>query len=297
MYGLTEREKQADRTADGDLTFLERLARVADEGNAALADAVRLPAAMPTIDDYLATALDGGFPRLAFASPSARGRQAWLTSYLDDLLTRDAAIEAKDPIRLRRYFEVLALNLAGAPSDSTLYQAAGVNARTAAGYDRLLENLYAVESLPAWATNRLTALVQTKKRYVVDPALAATALGLGVAALLADPVMLGRFFDALGVAQLRPEVALAHPPMRLEHLRTQAGRQEVDLVVRLDHRRVIGIEFKASAAPEPRDARHLEWFREHVGPAFALGLVLHAGPAVYPLAERVWAVPMCALWR
>ena len=85
-----------------------------------------------------------------------------MSSYLDDLLTRDAATvqERKDPVRLRRYFEAVCLHMAGMPTDLSLYQEAGVNAKTAASYDRLLESLYVVEQVPAWPNNRLKSLVQ-----------------------------------------------------------------------------------------------------------------------------------------
>ncbi len=65
----------------------------------------------------------------------------WLASYLDDLLTRDAAVldAHKDPAKLRRYLHAMALNIAGMPTDATLYQAANVDAKTAAGYEQLLE--------------------------------------------------------------------------------------------------------------------------------------------------------------
>ncbi len=54
-----------------------------------------------------------------------------------------------------------------------LYDATSINARTAAAYDSLLANLFIVESLPAWATNRLKRLARTPKRYVIDPELRA----------------------------------------------------------------------------------------------------------------------------
>jgi hypothetical protein len=42
---------------------------------------------------------------------------------------------------------------------------------------------------------------------------------------------------------------------------------------------MIAVEVKAAATPSAADARHLEWFAERVGSAFAAGIILHAGPA------------------
>jgi hypothetical protein len=59
---------------------------------------------------------------------------------------------------------------------------------------------------------------------------------------------------------------------------------------------VIAVEVKATAAPSPADARHLEWLRERLGSTLAAGLLVHTGPRVFPLAERIVAVPIASLW-
>jgi hypothetical protein len=52
--------------------------------------------------------------------------------------------------------------------------------------NRLLESLYVGEQVPAWSNNRLKSLVQARKRYVVDPALAAAATRMTPDAVLRD---------------------------------------------------------------------------------------------------------------
>ena len=52
--------------------------------------------------------------------------------------------------------------------------------------NRLLESLYVVEQVPASSNNRLKSLVQARKRYVVDPALAAAATRMTPDAVLRD---------------------------------------------------------------------------------------------------------------
>jgi predicted AAA+ superfamily ATPase len=96
---------------------------------------------------------------------SGTPRQAWLDGYLDQLLTRDAQglLAIRDPSRLRRYFEALALNTAGLAEHQTLYAAAGIDRHTALACDHLLLNLFVLELLPAWTTNRLSPLIKTPK--------------------------------------------------------------------------------------------------------------------------------------
>ena len=290
MYPLTERELRDEPQLDQP-SFLDR---VITSG----LDSVTLPTDIPDIDGYIDAALRGGFPEVAYRSRSSQSRAIWLTSYIDDLITRDAAHldGSKDPIKLRRYLSTLALNNAGMPSDATLYRAADVNAKTSAGYDQLLRNLYVLDVVPAWSNNRLSRLIKTGKRYMVDTGLAAAAAGISAQAVLADGDLVGRYFDAFATAQLRPEIALSYPRPLLHHLRMEAGRREIDLVIEIGASRVVAIEFKAGVAPTLGDAKHLFWLRDELGRDFVAGVVLHSGPGIYELGDRVYAVPLCALW-
>lgn len=287
MLGLTVREIAGDAVEPA---VLDRLV-------AGGVGALDLPTDVPDLRGYLERALSGAFPEPALHLSHTAGRR-WLDGYLDQLLTRDAAQIAgrRDPARLRRYFEAVALNTAGVVEAKKLYDAAGVDARTAAAYDRLLVNLLIAETIPAWATNRLKRLVRLGKRYVVDPALTAAALRLDVEGVLRDGDLMGRILDTFVMAQLRAEVIASALHPRLHHLRAGQARHEVDILVELAGGRVIGIEVKADAAPGGSAARHLRWLRDELGERFALGLVLHTGPRTFELDERIAAVPICALW-
>lgn len=285
LHGLTEREVVCARGRG--------LVEAALEGEL---DRLRLPSGVPDIDGYVERALQSGFPEAALRLRGL-GREAWLDAYVEHVVSRDvrAAGQMRDPVRLRRYLEALGVSTAGLPTDLTLFQAAGIDKRTADAYDRLLESLYLLDRVPAWSSNRLTRLVKRPKRYIVDPGLAMSAARIDGPSVLRDGDLLGRLLDTFVAAQLRPEVALL-PRARLHHLRTDGGRQEVDLVIDLGGGRVVGIEVKAGSAPGPRDARHLGWMRDQLGPSFVCGIVLHTGPRPFELGDRLWALPICALW-
>lgn len=290
MGGLTVQEQQGRANAP---LFLDRLAGL---GHETTVDAFPLPAERPDLRDYVDLCLRSGFPE-ALLQPREALRQAWLESYLDQLLTRDAdeVLRLRDPQRLRRYFVAEALNTAGIPEHKTLYDAAGVARMTALAYEALLVNLYVLDLVPAWSTNRLSGLARTSKRYVVDPALVATALRLDAQGVLRNGDVLGRVLDTFVVAQLRPEreVSLLRPS--LYHLREKHGRREIDLIGEVSQG-IVGIEVKATAAPTAADAAHLLAVRDELGPHFLGGAVLHTGPRAFVLAERILALPLCALW-
>lgn len=250
------------------------------------------------INDYVALACRGSFPELAWSALGGRQRQLWLDSYIDDLVARDveAADARRDPVRLRRYLNVLALNLAGQPSAATLLRDAGINAKTAEAYDRAFANLAVLDVVPAWHSNRLKRLTKAGKRYLVDTALAAAAAGLDERTIVGDTDLRGRWFDAFAALQLRAELTSAPSRRGMHHLRTEGGRHEIDLVIELGNGRIFGVEFKAGSAPTREDARHLIWLRDEVGSGFVGGVVVHSGQAIVELDDRIGAIPLGSLW-
>jgi predicted AAA+ superfamily ATPase len=285
MFGLAVRE------LIGDVDSPSPLDRLASGG------ALSLPDDPPDLRGYVELALRSGFPDPAL-SMSAEARGRWLDGYIDQLLTRDALdVEPRrDPARLRRYFEAYALNTAGTVSDATLLRAAGINRRTATAYENLLANLFVVEAMPAWTTNRLRRLSLGPKRYFVDPAIPAAALRLDAGAVLRDGDLLGRLLDTFVAAQLRAECAAGKARPRLYHLREEHGRHEVDVLAEVGGRDLLAFEVKADAAPGRDSARHLVWLRDRLGDRFLAGVVFHTGPHIFKLDERIVAAPIATLW-
>ena len=284
MFGMTVGERRGFATSP----FLDAIARE---------DFVAVPGDPPDLRGYVELALRGGFPD-ATLDRSLEARERWLESYVDQMLTRDADLvdEGRDPVRLRRFFEAYALSSAGIPDDRTLYEAAGINYRTAVAYERLLANLLVVEATAAWTSSRIKRLSLSPKRYVTDPALIGAVLRLDVNGVLRDGDVLGRLLDTFVAAHLRAELPVSASRPRLYHLRQQQGRHEVDLLAERAGGGIVGVEVKASAAPGADDARHLMWLADRLGDRFVAGVVLHTGPRAYRLGERVLAVPICALW-
>jgi len=287
MYGLVERELEQGSSQP---PVLDRLLAAGAEG-------LSTPSDPPDIRGYVARALRGGFPEAALAA-SERASRRWLSSYIDQLVSRDVSLvgAVRDPMRLRHYLQAIAASTAGMPTVKTLVDAAGIERSTANAYDSLLERLLITERLPAWSSNRLNRLIRLPKRYLVDPAFIGPLLGVDARAVLRDGDLLGRLLDSFVVTQLRAECTVSEHSPRLFHIRDANNRHEVDILIEFGDGRVIGIEVKADAAPGPDSAAHLRWLRDGVGDRFALGLVLHTGPRPFRLDESIAALPICALW-
>lgn len=285
MFGMTVAEQLGRLSSD---PLFDRLSRMEE---------LDTPPETPDLRGYVELALRSGFPE-ASLSQSNSDREQWIESYVDQLVTRDVSLleQSRDPARLRGYLEAYALNSAGVVQDKTLYQAAGISRNTAVEYEQLLINLMVVERLSSWRSNRLKRLARSSKRYVVDPALIAGVLRLDVSGIMRDGDLLGRTLDTFVTAHLRAEIPVAQSRPRLYHIREEHGRFEVDLVGELGGQRIIAFEVKADSAPSQRSAAHLVWLRDRLGDRFAGGVLLHTGPRVFQLDERIVAAPISTLW-
>lgn len=285
MFGVTEREIER-RTTSG--SWLERLVETGEVGEHRSTEALR---------GYVQRALRSGFPEAALLG-TVRGRDRWLTSYVDQVVSRDAAAisPGRDPQRLRAYLTALALNSAGVVDDTTLWSAAGISKDTARAYDSLLQSLFLIDRLPAWTSNRLKRLTLASKRYLVDPGLFSGILGLSEAEVLRNGDLLGRLLETFVVAQIRPEAALMSPAPRLHHLRTSEGRREIDLIIEVGATALVAIEIKATSTPDSGDTSHLRWFCRELGDRVLATILLHTGPHTIRFDDGTVAVPISALW-
>ena len=283
MYGLTEREL-AGRT---DSSWI---ADVIDHGPTAVSSTL-------DVRSYVALALRSGFPEPALRL-NETSRQRWLTSYVDQIITRDAAEmgSGRDPARLRRYLEAVALNSAGIVNDSTLYESARIDKATARAYDTLLQNLLIVGKVPAWTGNRLKRLVLAPKRYIIDAGLFTGILGISVDDVLRDGDLLGRVLDTFVSSQIRSDCALLPLPPRVHHLRSEQGRHEIDILIEVGVGKLIAIEVKATTSPSLHDAKHLQWIGDELGERVIASVLFHTGSHTAQLSPRIVALPISALW-
>jgi predicted AAA+ superfamily ATPase len=250
-----------------------------------------------SIVDYVDLALTGTMPRGVFAgNEQTRGR--YLSSYLDDIIERDVLeIEPlRDSGRVRRYLEAWAGLSGSVNPDQTVNELAGVRRSTGAAYERLLADLFLIERLPAWHTNRLERLTSLPKRVFIDSGLMAAALGVDRTAVLRDGNLLGRLLETFVIGELRAELAVAEGSPRLYHLREEGGRHEVDVIVEYAGGEVAALEIKATAAPTAADAKHLYWLRERLGDRVVAAALLHTGPARFSLGNGVDAIPIREIW-
>jgi uncharacterized protein len=238
----------------------------------------------------------GGFPAVIARAPARR--RAWLADYIAALITRDVP----DLVSIRRpdLLPVLLRHLAGASGSLVslrpIAQALAVDEKTVRTYVRLLELLHLIVTVPAWTSGVAGRAVRAPRIFVEDTALLTHLLDADAQRIAGDPAVTGHAYEtfvAMELARLLPHTAVA-PTMH--HWRSRHG-EEVDIVLEDRRGRVVAIEIKAGATIGRGDMRWLSKFRTLAGERFVAGLVLCTTRRTTPLGDRLWAVPIEALWR
>lgn len=264
--------------------------------------------------DYANEILASAFPGLR--GLSGRALRAQLDGYIERIVERDfpqLGITVRNPAALRRWLTAYAAASSTAASYETIRDAATSghgekpSKTTVRPYRDALERLWVVDPVPAWMPTRshLRRLSSPPKHQLVDPALAARLLGVGLGALLKtedapavpaiprDGTLLGAFFESLVTIDVRVYAQAAEA--RVGHLRTASGEHEIDLIVERDDGRILAIEVKLSSTVNDADLRHLKWLSDRLGSDVLEMVVVTTGPYAYRRADDIAVVPAALL--
>lgn len=266
------------------------------------------PSGGPDAVDELRNVIDwllrGGWPLTQPMAP--RDAQEFARDYLDEICRVDVAKASgvrHDPRGVRRLLGSLARNSASEATSRTLQSDMGESQSatrpTVSAYLNALDSIFVYEAQPAWSARLLsrTPLRSAPKHHLVDPSLAAAAIGAGADSLFGDRTALGLLFESMVMRDLRVYAQACRAAVF--HYRDKSGL-EVDAVVERDDGRWIALEVKLGA-PDSVDAAagSLLALRDRVdpgavGPPRALVVVTSTGQP-YTRADGVAVAPITAL--
>ena len=266
-----------------------------------------------SLDDYTEEITASGFPAIRSLGPDVRTDV--LDGYLATVVGRDFA-DAGRPVRRPQTLRSWLAAYAAATSTTATYNAIldaatpGLpdkpSRSTIVAYREILQRMWLLEELPPWtgSQNLLTALGQTPKHHLADPALAARLLSVTSRSLLSRPdpgsvsiprvgTLLGALFERLVTLSVRVYADALRASVG--HLRTQRGDHEVDLIVTADDGAVLALEVKLGQTPDDRDVRHLHWLRARLGTDLADAAVITTGTSAYRRPDGIAVIPAALL--
>jgi uncharacterized protein len=239
----------------------------------------------------------GGYPEAVLAT-SHRDRVEFFADYVRTISQRDITELGRlgDRVDLPAVLRLLAERTASIVNVSALSQSVGVSPDSMRRYLPLVETIFLSLSLPAFGGSTKTRTRRRPKLHLTDTGLAASVLGV-TADRLMDPsaTMSGQLLETFVVMELVKQSGWSEELVRLSHYR-DADDREVDLMVETADGRVAGVEVKAAIDVDERDFRHLAYVRDRLGDRFTSGVVLHCGSEPARWGDRLFSLPISALW-
>lgn len=210
-----------------------------------------------SLDALASYVCSGGWPA-ALDRPAGASKQI-ARQYLKSVFEDSAPRMRRTPSMARRAFEALARNNGTAATKDTLAadMAGGEYAKsetrpahtTVDFYLDFYRDIYLLDELFGWdAPIRSKKRLRTKpKRYIVDPSLAVSMLGMNESSLLNDLQTFGIMFESMCLRDLRVYAAVnsEYEESGLRYYQDDIGL-EVDVIMELSDGRWGGIEIKLS---------------------------------------------------
>ena len=179
--------------------------------------------------------------------------------------------------------------MAGLSRDAAMSQA------TIKRYLALLQATHLYQPLSAWAGNVRKRLIKAPKVYLNDTGLLAYLVGTDQENLEAPGAHLGTMLEAFVYQELRKQITWSRIQPLLYYYRT-AGNREVDFVLQRRNGQLVGIEVKAAVKLKSDDVKGIADLAATAGKRFHAGIVLYQGATIIPFGDKLWAVPVTALF-
>lgn len=225
-------------------------------------------------------------------------RRQWFESYITTILQRDVrqiADIAKLGV-LPNLLKVLAGRAGGLVNEADISRAIGQNAVTAKNYRVLLQMMFLTFDVKPWFRNIGKRLVKSPKSYIIDTSLLCHLQQVDMENVaINDPYLFGHIFENFVATELIKQLSSSVDPAELYHFRTSDGK-EVDFVLERPDGKLASIEVKGRDAVSEADFKGLKELGKQTKDDFICGIVLYRGNKVIPFGDRMWAVPVDAMW-
>jgi Predicted ATPase (AAA+ superfamily) len=189
---------------------------------------------------------------------------------------------------------LIAAQAAGLYSAENMSNKIELDTKTVQRYTRLLETVFLVKRIRGWRPNIGNREVQTPKVFITDTGLLAHLLGADAKRAAEDDQVTGKLFENFVAMEIARLVDWTETRSTQYHYRN--NDQEVDIVLESRSGQIVCIECKTAATVRTSDYRPMAKLRDERGKQFVAGAVLYTGADTVPLSDRIWAVPVSALW-
>jgi uncharacterized protein len=223
----------------------------------------------------------------------------WFNGYLTTILQRDVKLISElDKIALLpTMLRILAARAGHLINDADIARDIGLNPVTSKSYRNILKAIFLSFEIEPWYRNIGKRLVKSSKGYLLDTLLLCHLLDWDPEQLRVNrPDLYGHVVENFVATELMKLISFSDYRSHLLHFRT-SDNKEVDFLLERPDGTLAGIEVKSTQRVVGSDFKGIQVLRDVAKNDFICGIVLYAGKEVVPFGDKLFAVPLAALWQ
>ena len=251
-------------------------------------------------EDFVSAVLSGGYPEV-YTLPF-KARKAWFEFYIKARISKDIAnienIDLTKVSSMDKLLRVLSAQIGSLVNYKKISNAIGLADKTVAKYIQLLEALYIVKLVPAYANNQLKRITKTPKVQFIDTGLASMLLNVDVeGAMTKQGEFYGNLVESFVYSELIKHQSYADIAMNIYHFR-DTDKKEVDFVLEASDGSVVALEIKSGSNIKKEYFRGLVTLAKRLKDKPFKGIILYGGNDVLPYKVdefQFWVIPLKSL--
>ena len=249
---------------------------------------------------FISAVLSGGYPEV-YTLPF-KARKAWFEFYIKARISKDIAnienIDLAKVASMDKLLRVLSAQVGSLVNYKNISNAIGLADKTVAKYIQLLEALYIVKLVPAYANNQLKRITKTPKVQFIDTGLASMLLNVDVeGAMTKQGEFYGNLVESFVYSELIKHQSYADITMNIYHFR-DTDKKEVDFVLEASDGSVVALEIKSGSNIKKEYFRGLATLAKTLKDKPFKGIILYGGDDVLPYKVdefQFWVIPLKSL--
>ena len=246
---------------------------------------------------FITAVINGGYPEV-YELP-IKAKKAWYDFYVKARITKDIAtlenVQLETISHLFKLLKVLAGQIGSLINYSSIAKSVGIADKTVAKYIQLLEALYIVKLVPAYANNRLKRATKSPKVHFIDTGLASYLLNVDVeSSMLGKNELLGNLVESFVYSELIKHQTYADINVEIHHFR-DLQKKEVDFVLEASNGDIVALEVKSGSNLKSEHFKGLGALAKTMNAKNFRGIVLYGGDQILPYkfeAHKFWAIPL-----
>jgi len=251
-------------------------------------------------DDFVNAVLSGGYPEV-YHLPF-KSRKVWFEFYIKARISKDIAtienVDLSKVASLDRLLKVLSAQIGSLVNYKNISNAIGIADKTVAKYIQLLEALYIVKLVPAYANNQLKRVIKSPKVQFIDTGLASMLLNVDLeGAMTKQGEFYGNLVESFVYSELIKHQSYADTSINIYHYR-DGDKKEVDFVLESSDGSVVALEIKSGSKIKKEYFKGLLVLAKTLKDKSFKGIVFYGGDEVLPYKVdefQFWAIPLKVL--